>query len=228
LLKPDKKLLRGESADHVVEISVGTRIHREMVTAFEKFQSAAATAGFDLQIASGFRDYASQLKIWNEKALGKRVLLDDRGEALEYARLSPEKIVNAILRWSALPGASRHHWGTDIDVFDKKVTDGGYRLRLVPQEAEANGPFATFSRWLETEMAAHGFFRPYAVDRGGVSPEWWHLSYAPLSQSYYDAFDLALFRQTIDGSTMELKAVVQARLPEIFQKYVRNINPPKT
>ncbi len=35
-----------------------------------------------------------------------------------------------------------------------------------------------------------GFYRPYAVDRGGVHPEPWHLSYAPLAQQALAAFSL--------------------------------------
>jgi len=31
-----------------------------------------------------------------------------------------EKIAS-ILRWSALPGTSRHHWGTDLDIIDAKA-----------------------------------------------------------------------------------------------------------
>ena len=30
-------------------------------------------------------------------------------------------------------------------------------------------------------MHAFGFFRPYTTDRGGVAPEPWHLSYAPVA-----------------------------------------------
>ncbi|MCZ8486094.1 D-alanyl-D-alanine carboxypeptidase family protein [Vibrio lentus] len=32
-------------------------------------------------------------------------------------RSSEQQKLSAILRWSALPGASRHHWGCDFDVF---------------------------------------------------------------------------------------------------------------
>ena len=37
-----------------------------------------------------------------------------------------------ILEWSALPGASRHHWGSEFDVFDLAALPEGYRVQLLP------------------------------------------------------------------------------------------------
>src|SRR5262249_8973775 len=154
---------------------------------------AAGASGFELKVVSAFRDFATQLRIWNEKATGRRPLLDERSQPLDPARLTREQILHAILRWSAVPGASRHHWGTDFDVVAARAMPEGYRVRLVPEEVERDGLFAPFHDWLDGNLAKFGFFRPYAVDRGGVSPERWHLSYAPVAQRYYDAYDLPLF-----------------------------------
>ncbi|MBC7428790.1 MAG: D-alanyl-D-alanine carboxypeptidase family protein [Bacteriovorax sp.] len=62
-----------------------------------------------MEIASAFRGFDAQLSIWNAKAKGLRTLFDDQGNALDYKTLSSVEIVYAILRWSALPGASRQH-----------------------------------------------------------------------------------------------------------------------
>ena len=47
----------------------------------------------------------------------------------------------AILVWSALPGASRHHWGTDLDVFDRAVQPPGEPLELLARHYEPGGRF---------------------------------------------------------------------------------------
>ena len=89
--------------------------------------------------------------------------------------------VEAILLWSALPGASRHHWGTDVDVVDRSACPPGYRPQLMTAEFAPRGIFAKLDGWLAANMGHFGFFRPYTRDRGGVLPEPWHLSYAPVS-----------------------------------------------
>jgi LAS superfamily LD-carboxypeptidase LdcB len=69
------EILTGRTDEHTVKLPQSDiAVHREVVPAFEKLQAAAKTAGFDLQIVSGFRDYASQLRIWNAKATGQRTV----------------------------------------------------------------------------------------------------------------------------------------------------------
>src|SRR5690606_12745574 len=115
---------------------------------------------------------------------GERALLDDLGNPLNYSTLSPIEIMFSILRWSAAPGASRHHWGSDIDVYDAH-TQKPEMVKLVPSECIENGPAAPMHEWLDSlisQNAAFGFYRPYNTDLGGVSPERWHLSYSPVSR----------------------------------------------
>ncbi|MFN2168980.1 MAG: M15 family metallopeptidase, partial [Anaerolineae bacterium] len=129
-------------------------------------------AGFELAIASSFRSFERQRAIWNAKACGARPVHDDVGCAIDMARLDPAQQLRAILRFSALPGASRHHWGTDLDVYDAAAVAPGYQLRLSPEEVADEGVFGPLHRWLDGRMAAgrsHGFYRPYGVDRGGVA-----------------------------------------------------------
>ena len=89
-----------------------------------------------------------------------------------------------ILHWSALPGTSRHHWGTDLDVFDPDAL-GTEKLQLEPWEYAEHGPFAKLNQWLDDHAARFGFYRCYADSAtSGVAIEPWHFSYAPLSQAY--------------------------------------------
>jgi len=221
------EILTGRSREHLAVLPDGSSLHVEVVTAFGELKAKAAADGFQLEIASGFRDFESQKNIWNQKARGQRPLLDAQGNPLAYETLSPEKILESILRWSALPGASRHHWGTDFDVFDAKSLPPGYRLKLVPQEIEPGAILFAFNDWLSENLDNFGFFRPYSSDLGGVSPEWWHLSYAPLSLPFRRACSHELLDRTLRNTDLELKSLVLERLPEIFRRYVNNITLPE-
>lgn len=119
---------------------------------------------------SGFRSFEQQLLIWNRKATGQRAVLDSQARPLDIARLSDRELVFAILRWSALPGASRHHWGTDIDVYDEAARPEGYEVDLVPDEVNPGGMFGPLHAWLDDRIltgTSFGFYRPYDLDRGG-------------------------------------------------------------
>ena len=216
-------LCRAEDAEWLT-----VSVHRDVVEPFRELRDAAAGVGFDLAVLSGFRSFDRQLSIWNRKARGELAVLDSAARPLDITTLSERDLVFSILRWSALPGASRHHWGTDIDVYDAAARPAGYEVELIPSEYESGGLFAPLSAWLDERIAngmAFGFFRPYDRDRNGVAPERWHLSYAPLASVYARMLTPTLLRQTIESADMLLKDVVLAHLDEIVTRFVTNTNP---
>lgn len=222
-------ILLGKTTEHLVPLE-GTKflVHHQMLRDFLKLQSKAKEEGFDLQIASAFRDYDRQLKIWNAKARGERPLLDDQERVLDYASLSPTEIVFAILRWSALPGCSRHHWGSDIDVFDAN-TQSAEEIKLVPSECVGSGPASRLHDWLDQQMHeknSFGFFRPYATDKGGVSPERWHLSHYPIARRIIDVYTFSVFKRNIEESEIHFKEVVLEHAEEIFHRFILNFDLP--
>lgn len=224
--------LVGQDASHLCSAEDTARlavsVHGEVVAPFDALRAAGAAVGFDVAILSGFRGFDRQLSIWNRKARGELAVLDSNARPLDVNTLSPRELVFAILRWSALPGASRHHWGTDIDVYDAAARPPGYEVELIPAEYDDGGPFASFSRWLDERIAnrtASGFFRPYDRDRGGVAPERWHLSYGPLSSVYARMLTTDVLRQAIESADMMLRDVVLEHLDEIFGRFVTNTNP---
>jgi len=175
---------------------------------------------------SSFRDFDRQLLIWNAKARGERELLDRQGRPLDPRALGEEQLVDAILAWSALPGASRHHWGTEIDVVDGRVLPEGERAPLLVAEYGPGGRFELLAEWLEDCSEGFGFFRPYAADRGGVQPEPWHLSYAPVSEQALAAFSLQTLGTALAGAGIEAPETVARLLPEIWSRYVVNVDRP--
>jgi LAS superfamily LD-carboxypeptidase LdcB len=151
---------------------------------------------------------------------------DRAGRPLNPGTLSPSERVAAILWWSALPGASRHHWGTDFDVMDLASLPAGYRIQVVPAEYQAGGPFERLTRWLDAHMHAFGFFRPFATDRGGVSPEPWHLSYAPVAREAQRALSLERLREVLTAAEIDGRDEVLESLAENFQRYVVDVDAP--
>lgn len=219
------KILTGKTQEHLVEIpNINRMIHKDAFNDFIKLKTAAEDAGFNFYITSSFRTFEDQLRIWNEKAEGKRMLLDPKGNQLNYADLSEEEIVNSILRWSAIPGASRHHWGTDFDVVDYNSVPEGYHVELTPQEV--NGMFRPFFDWLEDRIdknKSFGFYQPYKDDLGGVCPEAWHLSYRPVSSEYLRKFTIDEFRKVISNNSIMLNQHLLNRVDELYENFVLNI-----
>jgi LAS superfamily LD-carboxypeptidase LdcB len=222
-------IILGKTTEHLVSLE-GTKflLHQQMLPDFLRLQKAAREDGFDLQIASAFRSYERQLLIWNSKAQGERPLLDDQERVLDYKTLSPKEIVFAILRWSAIPGCSRHHWGSDVDVFDGK-TQQPEEVKLLPSECTGAGPAAALHEWLDKRMLennAFGFFRPYATDQGGVSPERWHLSYYPISRRITDIFTFSFFKRHVESSDILFKDIILENADEIFSRYLSTFDLP--
>jgi len=169
---------------------------------------------------SSFRSFQHQLTIWNDKFHGRRPLLDQDGRALDRHVMTDEQAVRAILLWSALPGASRHHWGTELDLIDRAALAPGQRAQLIPQEYCAGGVFDKLGAWLPQHCADYGFFLPYDRDRGGVRPEPWHLSFAPVSSPALPALTVEVLAAALTDVELGGAAVVGRQLAEIHARYV--------
>lgn len=221
--------LTGRKENHLTFFE-GVWVHKKVVSELRLLKQNAKKKGFDLSLASGHRNFLRQSLIWNNKAQGKKTLLDDQGKILNFKELTPQEILFAILRWSALPGASRHHWGTDFDIYDKNsLPHPHYQIQLTPEEVADKGPMGKFHHWLDQLIdnnQSRGFFRPYKTDLKGVAPERWHLSFAPLAQDYFEKFDFNLFLKNIDQSDILLKELVLDHALEIYCQYTINITLP--
>jgi len=215
--------LNGQDDSSIVNHAVYGAIHQQLVQPFTALQTVAGQAGFDLAIASGYRSFERQLVIWNDKVVGRRAVLDSQGQPLDLTLLTSWQQVQAILRWSALPGASRHHWGTDIDVYDRAAVAANYPLQLSNEEVADDGPFGPLHQWLDRQIESglvDGFFRPYQRDLGGIAPERWHLSYAPIAVYYQSQLTIDTLIQCLSAQPLLLKQVVLDHIEEIYQRFV--------
>lgn len=221
-LTPDQ--LTGLTEPPLLEVEPGRFLQPLVASAYLAMQQAAEQDGIALRIASGWRDFARQQRIVRDKLEGKRPVFDITQRPLNITAMPFAKKLEAILLFSALPGASRHHWGTDLDVWDQAAVIAKYELQLSAAEYAIDGPFARLDQWLAQHASRFGFFRPYRRFRGGVAAEPWHLSYQPLAGEYLSQFNVEILKTAILQSELPERALICALLPELYQRYICNID----
>ena len=210
----------GLGTPDLVEFQPGYFVDKAIVSDLRAFSDAAKANGFELRVESAYRSFEKQLSIWNRKARGELPLLSATGEPMERPK-DEEELMYAILTWSALPGASRHHLGTDIDVVDDAACPEGYEVQLTPAECE--GMFAKFHAFLTERMEADdafGFSRVFVPGRGKIRPEGWHIAHLPTSRKRLEHFSLDVLRRIYERSDMECKQAVLANLPKLAEEYI--------
>ena len=231
----DTDILTGTTDRHLVSLDpekskdaqltrLNMLIHKDVLEPFITLKNAAIEEGFNLSICSAYRSFDRQRVIWNDKLSGLRPVLDQFSNPIDLNQLTDWQKVKAVLRWSALPGSSRHHWGTDFDIYDAAAMIDGYKIRLVPEECQDTGVFAPMHKWLNSTLSitSNSFYRPYSVDHGGVAPELWHLSYRPLADTYAQQLSVPIITQQLvkDGQLMYLDVVLE-HIDEIVERFVK-------
>lgn len=175
-------------------------VKKETYRAFVKMRTAALKVGIDLQIISGTRSFNDQCSKWESK-----------WTANEFANIKvPQQKVIKLLRWWSMPGTSRHHWGTDLDLNNMKPayynTPAGKKLY----------------NWLVNNAPAFGFEQPFNANRpSGYQEEKWHWSYVPLSKNYLKAYVKQIGYADISG----FKGAQNAREIEVIRNWVLGVNP---
>lgn len=213
----------GRSRTHVVQIlDPRFAAQPEVAQAFLAMRAAAARDGFDLRPFSTFRDYETQLRIWNHKFTGKKPLYDLQGNVRDFDSLTERQIVECILNWSALPGGSRHQRGTEIDVVDGNAMAEGYSPKLLPEETAVGGIFRGLHQWLDLNMAEFGFFRSYNFFKGGMYPEPWHLSYAAASMEAIKSVSIDILTEVTQSADICGKAIALELIPAIYENHILN------
>jgi zinc D-Ala-D-Ala carboxypeptidase len=156
-------------------------LRREAYEAFVRMFDAAQKDGVTLSIISSTRTFAQQKNIWE-------------GKWERYATQHPDATDRAlkILEYSSMPGSSRHHWGTDIDLND-----------LNNRAFEGTGKHRKVYDWLVAHAAEYGFGQPY-TPKGearprGYNEEKWHWSYLPLAQPFRQQYLAQLKNSDISG-----------------------------
>ena len=210
----DLDIIIGKSQSNLVGDSI--RLEVNTYKAFKKMEAAAKRDGIYLKIVSAYRGFERQKLIWNNKY----------EKFTNDFSLEPEKAISEIIRFSTLPGTSRHHWGTDIDIIDGNFHDE--ENVLVSEKFEKDGLFYKVKNWLDNNSENFGFYLTYTNDknRKGFEFEPWHYSYKPISVKYYRALiktDLKKIIKSLDinGSDYFDESFIDAYVAE----NIMDINP---
>lgn len=220
------KQLCGLEQSHLIHLPLGAKhylVNREVDSDLKRLHQAALSQGFDFHIASGYRDFERQLTIWNRKMSGQSPVLDKDSKPLDSQQLTEQERIFAILRWSALPGTSRHHWGTDFDLYVPSALPDSEQLKLEPWEY-LTGHQSAFYQWLSQEIKAFGFFFPYRHDLGGVSPEPWHISHQRTASQCLEQLSIDQVIQLIHDTKMLGKDSVLRSIKSIYTQFIKNIS----
>ncbi|WP_068595172.1 M15 family metallopeptidase [Vaginella massiliensis] len=185
----------------------------EVADAFEAMRAEAKKAGFNIRVVSSYRNFTYQKGIWERKFKANK----NRG-------LSTEENIRKIIEYSTIPGTSRHHWGTDLDIID--ISKGYPKDPLHEKHFNAGGQMHAFKVWLDENAEKFGFYLVYTNDenRKGFKYEPWHFSYKKISQpmlqeyltlditnllkknklSGSDAFDELFIQQYINDNILDI------------------------
>lgn len=155
----------------------GYQIRKDAYDAFISMKNAALKDNISIQVVSSYRNFAHQNRIWERKY-----------KSFTQQGLTPEKAIQKIIEYSTIPGTSRHHWGTDMDLIDSNVAQP--KNVLSPSHFEGQGCYVNFKKWMDDHSRDHGFYLVYTdtPDRKGFKYEPWHYSYKPLSCDYLNDY----------------------------------------
>ncbi len=169
-------------ADDYTDADGAYYVRRSTAAALTAMLDAARGDGVRLRVRSATRNFDRQSEIWGAKWRGERLL--EGGVNLATSGLSDSGKARLILLYSSMPGTSRHHWGTDVD------------LNSFENDYFASGRGAEEYGWLVAHAADYGFYQPYTPKgsgRTGYEEERWHWSYRPLARPL-----AALYRAEVD------------------------------
>ena len=190
-------------------------MQEEVYEAYERMRQAAAKEGIDIKVVSAHRSYNRQREIWNAKY-----------KTLTLQGLPAKDAIQEIITYSTLPGTSRHHWGTDIDIIDNANPQSGDVL--LAEKFYGDGPSSALRSWMNRNAADYGFLEVYTdhPNRKGFAHEPWHYTYHSLSKAYLEV----LINQVISEIAKDEQLLGREFLDaEFFESYTAehllDINP---
>lgn len=175
---------------------------KQLILAYQAFKKQHPTIPF--VIVSATRNYTYQNGIWQRK----------------WQNLFPQykdamKTASAILQYSSMPGTSRHHWGTDVDI--TSLSSDYFR-----KDTQGKILYA----WLLENMPKFGFCQAFTEGRNsGYQPEEWHWSYQPIAKLYIQQYKEIMDKQPeaiIEKLTF--KGHADLEMKQIIEQYVYSVN----
>lgn len=155
----------------------GFKLRKNAYDAFLRMKAEALKSDIHIKVVSSYRGFDHQNRIWERKY--NRFM--SRG-------LTPTESLRKIIEYSTIPGTSRHHWGTDIDIIDANAVQPNSVLQ--PRHFEKQGCYRALKLWMDKNSEDYGFYLVYTNEatRKGFNYEPWHYSYKPLSKPYLNQY----------------------------------------
>ena len=203
--KVNTEILTGMDNSKIVGDTI--QLERETYNAFIKMKDAAEKDGIKIKIVSGFRDFYRQQTIWNNKYK----------KFTEEFLLDGPSAIQEIIRFSTIPGTSRHHWGTEIDVIDENFKNE--KNLLIAKKYEEGGIFNSLKKWMDKNSEKFGFYIVYDDNdkRPGFEYEPWHYTYKPVSNLYQTEFLKLDLKSIISKTKLAGKEFINE---EFIKKYI--------
>lgn len=193
----------------------GFKLRDEVRLQFNLMKKSAKGNGFNIHVISSYRSYAHQNGIWERKYKSYR----NQG-------LSHEKTIEKIIQYSTIPGTSRHHWGTDLDIIDS--TQGIPSNPLSETHFNEGGRMRKFKLWLDENSEKFGFYLVYtnAKDRKGFAYEPWHFSYRSTALRMLDEYkNLDLKKILLSNKLMGSEHFSDEFIEKYKKENILDINP---
>ena len=208
--------LIGKGNPDIVGDSYTSKMHKAAKEAFNKMKAEAAKENIKIEVVSAYRSFQRQKEIFERKY-----------RSFTSSGLSPEDSLEKIIEYSTIPGTSRHHWGTDLDIIDASVPRPSNVL--LPENFHGNGAFCNLKMWLDENSEKFSFFEVYTDNgnRKGFKYEPWHFSYAPVSipmlKSYQDKIDVK--KMLSDEKLLGSEHFSEAFISRYINENILDINP---
>lgn len=190
-------------------------LQRDVWNAFLKMKKAAMKDKINIQVVSGFRSYDRQKQIYESKYA-----------SYTQQGLTPTQSIAKIIEYSTIPGTSRHHWGTDMDIIDANQPQPTSVLE--EENYHGNGVYTKMKKWLDEHSESFGFYEVYTnkEDRKGFNYEPWHFSYKPISVLMLEEFLCLDFEEIIGNEKLSGQTVLSNEFIEAYyQENILDINP---
>ncbi len=222
--------LIGKDATHLVSLpnalstKKGQLAHPEAISALVKLQQLAEKDNLSFKVISSYRSFDEQKILWNKKFSGQRPVLDLNETPIDISALPTIDRIHSIMLFSALPGASRHHWGSDFDIFPAAALESGYQAQLLASEFSVAGVAAELNQWLSDKLPSSAFSRPYETYQHGIAAEPWHISYLPIAKPALSALSSHHLLAALDNEKdIAGQAIICANMARLYEQYIKNI-----
>lgn len=191
------------------------QLQKEVWEAYQEMREAALREGINIQVVSGFRSYDRQKTIYNSKY--RRFI--NQG-------MTPTEAIAEILKYSTIPGTSRHHWGTDMDIIDSNQPQPSSVLE--EEHYHGDGVYSKMKKWLDQHAESFGFYEVYSnkEDRKGFQYEPWHFSYKAISVPMLEEFMCLDSEVILDDDTLAGKKHLSNEfINKYYEENILDINP---